>query len=74
MFSKIAFISAATLLGLALHFAPAEPAVVGLDTTQPSTKPAAVYTCPMHSDVVSDKPGKCPKCGMDLVLVKPKTP
>lgn len=29
------------------------------------------YICPMHSDVVSDKPGKCPKCGgMDLVLVK----
>jgi hypothetical protein len=28
------------------------------------------YTCPMHSDVVSDKPGKCPKCGMTLVPVK----
>lgn len=26
----------------------------------------ASYTCPMHPDVVSDKPGKCPKCGMDL--------
>jgi YHS domain-containing protein len=26
-----------------------------------------VYTCPMHPDVLSDKPGKCPKCGMDLV-------
>lgn len=24
------------------------------------------YTCPMHADVKSDKPGKCPKCGMDL--------
>jgi len=27
----------------------------------------SVYTCPMHPDVISDKPGKCPKCGMDLV-------
>jgi hypothetical protein len=27
-----------------------------------------VYTCPMHPEVVSDKSGKCPKCGMDLVL------
>lgn len=26
------------------------------------------YTCPMHPEIVSDKPGKCPKCGgMDLV-------
>src|SRR3989344_1413204 len=28
-----------------------------------------IYTCPMHPDVKSDKPGKCHKCGgMDLVL------
>ena len=26
-----------------------------------------VYTCSMHPDVITDKPGKCPKCGMDLV-------
>jgi hypothetical protein len=25
------------------------------------------YTCPMHPDVVSNHPGKCPKCGMTLV-------
>ena len=25
------------------------------------------YTCPMHPEVVADKPGKCPKCGMALV-------
>lgn len=30
------------------------------------------YTCPMkeHSEVVQDKPGKCPKCGMSLVEKK----
>ncbi|MBI3427933.1 MAG: hypothetical protein HY011_33840 [Acidobacteria bacterium] len=27
---------------------------------------AAKYTCPAHPDVVQDKPGKCPKCGMTL--------
>lgn len=27
----------------------------------------ATYTCSMHSTVVSDKPGTCPICGMDLV-------
>lgn len=25
-----------------------------------------VYVCPMHPEEVSDKAGKCPKCGMDL--------
>ena len=31
-----------------------------------TTATAAVYTCPMHPEVVSDKPEKCSKCGMDL--------
>jgi membrane fusion protein, copper/silver efflux system len=25
------------------------------------------YTCPMHPTVISDRPGSCPVCGMDLV-------
>ena len=29
-----------------------------------------MYTCKMHPDVMSDKPGKCPKCGMTLVKQK----
>jgi hypothetical protein len=32
---------------------------------------ATVYTCPMHSEVRSSKPGTCPKCGMKLVPEKP---
>ena len=36
-------------------------------TEQPTGK---VYTCPMHPEVTSDKPGQCPKCGMDLVEKK----
>ena len=28
------------------------------------------YTCPMHSEVVKDAPGDCPKCGMKLVEKK----
>ncbi len=28
--------------------------------------PVTVYSCPMHPEVTSPTPGKCPKCGMDL--------
>lgn len=30
---------------------------------------AVKYTCPMHPQIISDTPGKCPICGMDLVAV-----
>jgi P-type Cu+ transporter len=37
--------------------------------TAPPTKPAAkgaLYTCPMHPQIVRDGPGSCPICGMAL--------
>ncbi len=27
-----------------------------------------MYTCPMHPEVTSEDKGKCPKCGMDLLV------
>jgi FtsP/CotA-like multicopper oxidase with cupredoxin domain len=30
---------------------------------------AAVYTCPMHPEVVSEEPGRCPSCGMKLMAM-----
>lgn len=31
---------------------------------------AGFYTCPMHPSIVSDRPGSCPICKMDLVFKK----
>ena len=35
-----------------------------------SSDHAHQYTCPMHPEVVQDKPGNCSKCGMKLVEKK----
>ena len=61
-------------------FLIASIAMVALPLTSPtfaqqamrsaSAERAQTYTCVMHAEVISDKPGKCPKCGMDLVPVK----
>jgi Cu(I)/Ag(I) efflux system membrane fusion protein len=33
----------------------------------PASHPGALYHCPMHPQIVSDKPGHCPICQMTLV-------
>ncbi len=45
-------------------------------TPNPSATPVGgqKYTCTMHPEVVRDKPGKCPKCGMKLVPKKEEKP
>jgi len=36
------------------------------------TNPDIFYTCSMHPQVMQDRPGKCPICGMDLISVEKK--
>lgn len=54
-----------------------DPSMPGMQPNHGSTTPlpattqsAVIYTCPMHPEVLSDKPGSCPKCGMRLVVKK----
>lgn len=42
----------------------------GLKKEQPLTDSGFYYTCSMDPQVVSDKPGKCPICKMELTKVK----
>ena len=60
----------AVILALAIGF------VVGIwlggdDGPESHDTGPAVYRCPMHPTVVSDRPGSCPVCGMDLVPDQP---
>ena len=62
------------LLAIAIVFSAASVFAVHSNTAVSDTaktkkvKPVKVqYTCTMHPEVISDKPGKCPKCGMTLV-------
>jgi hypothetical protein len=42
------------------------------EPTAASAVPSAgtTWVCPMDPDVTSDKPGRCPKCGMELIPQK----
>jgi hypothetical protein len=65
---------AVVAIALAVVFAPSvQSRVLGVEHRACMNMVAAqekVYTCPMHPEVTSDKPGKCPKCGMNLVPKK----
>jgi Cu(I)/Ag(I) efflux system membrane fusion protein len=51
---------------------PSAPSAKPAPTPPPASAPppapsSTTYTCPMHPEVTSPTPGRCPKCGMELV-------
>ncbi|MBL8202732.1 MAG: heavy metal translocating P-type ATPase [Blastocatellia bacterium] len=62
-----------------LHKFKADPEAFLLAQAQVTTTPSHAqigvkYICPMDAEVVSDKPGACPKCGMALEPEMPAAP
>jgi hypothetical protein len=55
----------------AASLASREGAGRGASATAAGLDAEVIYTCPMHPEVRSPVPGKCPICGMTLVPVQP---
>jgi len=51
-----------SIIGIAIYFF-----VIELDNHSEMKHQTEVYTCQMHPEIIRDKPGSCPICGMTLV-------
>jgi FtsP/CotA-like multicopper oxidase with cupredoxin domain len=44
------------------------------DVIAPAAEGPTVLACPMHPEVVATEPGRCPRCGMELLATAPVGP
>ena len=66
-FKKFLFIAIALMAG---SFSFAQTSKPKIQESKSDSTVKYVYTCTMHPEIITDKPGKCPKCGMTLVKKK----
>jgi hypothetical protein len=67
------FLTVATLFALAVAVRAGDQATGSRPAPsagRAATLPPVLQTCPMHPDIVEDKPGTCPLCRMLLVAVR----
>jgi hypothetical protein len=59
---------------VAVEFEETDGVKTALTLRLGDSQQATRYTCSMHPEVASDKPGKCPKCGMNLTPAEAPKP
>lgn len=69
---KYILLIATQILVSAAVFAQHKNHGIPAGNTQTTTR--EIYVCPMHPEVQSENPGRCPKCGMSLERKKTKIP
>jgi hypothetical protein len=57
------------ILAVSMSFTACNNSTQNSSAVESKSTVAEVYTCTMHPEVRSDKPGDCPQCGMKLVLM-----
>lgn len=65
MFIKV-FVTISLVATAMFAFSLPNAGVVTAQTKGKQQQQSETYSCPMHPDVKSRKPGRCPKCGMNL--------
>ena len=54
------------ILPLFAYFSGIRSSSIHNEQQKADTTLKIIYTCSMHSEIIQDKAGKCPKCGMNL--------
>ena len=68
LLSVVTTASLSLLVGCGRDAAPPAPAASAAAPVGQKAEAARIYVCPMHPHITSHEPGRCPICGMELVL------